>query len=135
MQAPVVAASAHAGPLSGLARGARRSATLPSVALLNASLAVGVPLTDDSSPYCRLAAFSVDGGTIRGVVEVGSSDPPARGSLGVNARVTVLGASSPEGPFAEVGAVAVAADGSFSLAVPEGARFFKLRIDVEEVVK
>ena len=132
---PVVAASAHAGPLSGLAWGARRSATLPSVALLNASLAVGVPLTDDSSPYCRLAAFSVDGGTIRGVVEVGSSDPPARGSLGANARVTVLGASSPEGPFAEVGAVAVAADGSFSLAVPEGARFFKLRIDVEEVVK
>ena len=57
------------------------------------------------------------------------------GALGANATVTVLGAASPAGPFAEVSAVAVAADGSFSLAIPPGAKFFKLRIDVKEVVK
>ena len=58
-----------------------------------------------------------------------------QGKLGANATVTLLGAGSPGGPFAEVAAVEADADGAFALAVPEGCSFFKIRLDVGEVVK
>ena len=106
---------------------------LPTLERLNTSLAVGVPLAEDSNPYCQVTAFAVEDGVMRGKVEVGADGRV--GALGANATVTVLGAASPAGPFAEVSTVAVAADGSFSLAIPPGAKFFKLRIDVKEVVK
>ena len=136
---PVVAGGSQAAaPLAALPSGRLGEATLPSAALpsparLNASLAVGVLLTEDSSPYCQVTAFSVEDGVMRGKVEVGADG--RAGALGANATVTVLGAASLAGPFAEVSAVTVAADGSFSLTIPPGAKFFKLRIDVKEVVK
>ena len=49
--------------------------------------------------------------------------------------MTLLGAAAPGGPFVELGAVAVEGDGAFSLAKPAGCAFFKLRLDIEEVVK
>ena len=79
------------------------------------------------------AEFSVDGERIKGRIEVGAGENV--GALGANGTVTVLGAASPAGPFEELGAVEVAEDGSFSLAVAEGSQFFKLRIDVKEVVR
>ena len=104
---------------------------------LNASLAVGAPVDSRSSPYCRLVAFSVDGDMLRGVVEVGaqSGDAMQKGALGGNAKVTLLGASSLSSPFAEVASVEVDSDGSFKLARPEGMAFFKLRLDIVDIVK
>ena len=113
-------------------------ASLPDAQMLNASLAVGVMLDGQSSPYCRLSAFAVEGERITGTVEVGGtrlSCPDEVGALGVNATVTLLGAASPAGPFAEVGAVAADAAGAFALPKPEGLQFFKLRLDIEEVLK
>ena len=100
---------------------------------LNESLAVGVPVDAASSPYCKVAAFAVAGGVMRGVVEVGAG--ARAGALGANATVTLLGAAAPGGPFAEIAKVEVAADGAFALAKPAGCAFFKLRIDVAEVVR
>ena len=104
---------------------------------LNASLAVGVSLAEDSSPYCRLAAFSVSGEDIFGVVEVGTEKDgrESRGALGANAKVALLGSATPDGSFAEVASVAVGADGSFSVKRPKDAAFFKLRIEVIDIVK
>ena len=113
-------------------------ASLPSPARLNASLAVGVMLDGQSSPYCRLAAFAVEGEWITGTVEVGAtrlSRPDEVGALGANATVALLGAASPAGPFTELGAVATDAVGAFAFPKPEGAQFFKLRLDIEEVLK
>ena len=129
---PVVASGVKAGPKFGAVR-PLAGASLPSPKMLNESLALGVPVVEGSSPYCRVTEFSVDGERIKGRIEVGAGENV--GSLGANATVTVLGAASPAGPFEELGAVEVAEDGSFSLAVAEGAQFFKLRIDVKEVVR
>ncbi len=129
---PVVASGVKAGPKFGAVR-PLAGASLPSPKTLNESLALGVPVVEGASPYCRVAEFSVDGERIKGRIEVGAGENV--GSLGANATVTVLGAASPAGPFEELGAVEVAEDGSFSLAVVEGAQFFKLRIDVKEVVR
>ena len=129
---PVVASGVKAGPKFGTFR-PLAGAPLPSPKTLNESLALGVPVVEGASPYCRVTEFSVDGERIKGRIEVGAGENV--GSLGANATVTVLGAASPAGPFEELGAVEVAEDGSFSLAAPEGAQFFKLRIDVKEVVR
>ena len=129
---PVVASGAQSSPKFGAFRPLAGS-PLPSPKMLNESLALGVLVVEGSSPYCRVAEFSVDGERIKGRIEVGAGENV--GSLGANATVTVLGAASPAGPFEELGAVEVAEDGSFSLAVAEGAQFFKLRIDVKEVVR
>ncbi len=129
---PVVASGVKAGPKFGAVR-PLAGASLPSPKTLNESLALGVPVVEGSSPYCRVTEFSADGERIKGRIEVGAGENV--GSLGANATVTVLGAASPAGPFEELGAVEVAEDGSFSLAVAEGAQFFKLRIDIKEVVR
>ena len=129
---PVVASGAQSSPKFGAVR-PLAGASLPSPKTLNESLALGVPVVEGASPYCRVAEFSVDGERIKGRIEVGAGENV--GALGANATVTVLGAASPAGPFEELGAVEVAEDGSFSLAVAEGAQFFKLRIDVKEVVR
>ena len=129
---PVVASGVKAGPKFGTFR-PLAGAPLPSPKTLNESLALGVPVVEGASPYCRVAEFSVDGERIKGRIEVGAGENV--GALGANATVTVLGAASPAGPFEALGAVEVAEDGSFSLAVAEGAQFFKLRIDVKEVVR
>ncbi|MBQ9430830.1 MAG: SUMF1/EgtB/PvdO family nonheme iron enzyme, partial [Kiritimatiellae bacterium] len=135
---PLVADRSRSASIASLSSRASLS-SLPSPRLLNAVLAVGVPLAEDSSPYCRIGAFSVEGGTIRGRIEVGAAavatGATLPGSLGANATVTVLGAKSPAGPFTELSAVAVAADGSFSLARPAGAAFFRLRLDIVDAVK
>lgn len=131
---PVVAqSSALHAPLLSMNR---MSAPL-AAASLDASLAVGVQVSGDSSPYCKLTSFSVSDGDICGTVEVGavSGSSEKKGSLGVNAKVTLLGAESLDEPFAEIATVAVAADGSFSIKKPEGAAFFKLRLDIGEIAK
>ena len=105
--------------------------------VLNAALAVGVPLSSDSCPYCRMTEFSVVGRSLTGKVEVGAEKGgrSQKGTLGSNATVTLLGAERPNGPFSEIEVVSVAQDGSFSMARPANVAFFKLRIDVVEVVK
>ena len=140
--APLVAGSL-AQALHGLSaspraarQGLAQGAALQSPAWINASLAVGVMLDEGSSPYCRLSSFSVDGSTMRGVVEVGASGASeVAGSIGANAKVALLGSSSPAGPFVEVAEVRTDESGAFSIAIPEGCSFFKLRLEIVEVVK
>ena len=105
--------------------------------VLNASLAVGVPISDGASPYCQLMSFSIEGNRLRGVVEVGSTDGERteKGAVGANAKVLLLGAKTPGGQFVEVASVDVASDGSFEVEKPDGMTFFKLRLDVVDVVK
>ena len=105
--------------------------------VLNTSLAVGVPISDGSSPYCQLMSFSVEGNRLRGVVEVGSTDGERteKGVVGANAKVSLLGAKTPGGQFVEVASVDVASDGSFEVEKPDGMTFFKLRLDVVDLVK
>jgi len=102
---------------------------------LNASLAVGAPVGETSSPYCRIADFSVGESTVSGRVEVGAEDGETvtPGEIGANADVRLLGAASVGGPFVEVGAVRT--DGSFVFERPEGMNFFSVRVTVEEVLK
>jgi len=121
-----------------LASTASRLAAPLSTAALSRSLAVGVVLDEASSPYCRLADFSVADGVVRGRVEVGkvASGVETRGALGANARVVLLGAASLDGGFAELGGAAVAEDGAFRFDLGgAAARFFKVRIDAENVVE
>ena len=59
----------------------------------------------------------------------------SRGALGANAKVALLGSATPDGSFAEVVSVAVGADGSFSVKRPKDTAFFKLRIEVIDIVK
>ena len=105
--------------------------------LLNTALAVGAPMSPDSNPYCQLTQFGISGDMLYGKVEVGAEikGKEKKGELGANARVALLGAKSPSGPFSEVATVSVSEDGSFSLAKPADAAFFKLRIDIIEIVK
>ena len=113
-----------------------QSAPLQSPVWINASLAVGIMLDEGSSPYCRLSSFSVDGSTMRGVVEVGASgESEIAGSIGANAKVVLLGAESLPGPFVEVAEVKTDESGAFSIEIPDGCAFFKLRLDIEDVVK
>ncbi|MBO7223846.1 MAG: hypothetical protein J6V70_06905, partial [Kiritimatiellae bacterium] len=105
---------------------------------LNNSLAMGVPLDSNSSPYCRLTEFSVNDLTISGKVEVGaisSENQIEKGSIGINSSVTLLGASTLGSPFIEVTTVNTAEDGSFTIEKPEEAFFFKIRIDILDIVK
>ena len=86
----------------------------------------------------RLADFSVADGVVRGRVEVGkvASGVETQGALGANARVVLLGAASLDGGFAELGGAAVAEDGAFRFDLGgAAARFFKVRIDAENVVE
>ena len=119
-------------------------AALPSAARLNAALAVGAAPDDGAEPYCFISEYRIDGATMRGRVEVGMERRDAAGglvaakagSLGENAKVVLLGGDAPEGPMTRLCEVAVAADGSFSLPVPEeGAKFFRLSIEIDEVLK
>lgn len=126
LQAVCLAASA---PLSGMPL---------STAALNASLAFGVVVDPESSPYCRLADFAVTAAGLRGRVEVGKARDgnETRGALGANARVVLMGAKSLSDGFAELGRVSVDERGAFTfLPVSVDCRFFRVRIDVENVVE
>lgn len=104
-----------------------------SAARLNAALAVGVMPGEDGKPYCRFSEFSIDGGMIRGKVEVGADGQA--GVLGANARLVLLGGDSPGGALAELCTVEVGPDGSFSVPAPKDARFFKLALEIGEVAE
>ena len=47
----------------------------------------------------------------------------------------LLGAESLPGPFVEVAEVKTDESGAFSIEIPDGCAFFKLRLDIEDVVK
>ena len=104
-----------------------------SAARLNAALAVGVMPGEDGEPYCRFSEFSIDGGMIRGKVEVGADGQA--GALGANARLVLLGGDSPGGALAELCTVEVGPDGSFSVLAPKDERFFRLALEIGEVAE
>ena len=104
-----------------------------SAARLNAALAVGVMPGEDGEPYCRFSEFSIDGGMIRGKVEVGADGQA--GVLGANARLVLLGGDSPGGALAELCTVEVGPDGSFSVPAPKDERFFRLALEIGEVAE
>ena len=107
--------------------------TAKSLSAFNTSLAVGATVTEDSNAYCELKDFSVDDGTIRGKVEVGAG--AVKGALGANASVTLYGASDLSGVFVSLGTVACDADGAFTCTPRDNLKFFKVKINVEEIVK
>jgi hypothetical protein len=131
---PVVAGTST---LHGQLMGMRTLSVPISRRSLNASLAVGVPLDGASSPYCSMTEFTVDGHVLRGRVEVGMNDGGSvtRGTIGGNVHIVLLGSASPAGPFAEVASVETDGNGRFTVAKPGGCQFFRLRLDIIDVVK
>ena len=112
-----------AGPVSMTPENLRR---------IRDSLAFNVILDAHSSPYCRIADFVVDNAEISGRVEVGADG--VEGALGRNTSVTLLGARTLGGSFAELQTIRVdGASGDFRFQRPADCAFFKLRINVEEL--
>lgn len=135
-----VAAGVAPEELSALRRvavGARGLSVPIAASTLNRSLAVGVALDDGAEPYCTVASYQTESGRMYGTVEVGATKDGRmrRGALGANATVTLLGAKTAIGPYEELGAADVGQDGTFEMDVPEGAAFFRFRIDVADTVK
>lgn len=99
---------------------------------VNLTAAVGVYVDGAASPYCRIVDFAVDASRMSGRIEVGADE--AKGSVGSNVKLTLLAAESADGKYEPAGqAVTVGADGSFSVAKPANASFFKIRLDVGNV--
>lgn len=136
---PVAAgiASEELAALRNVAVGMRGLSVPIAATALNRSLAVGVALDDGAEPYCTVASYQTEAGRMYGTVEVGATKAGKmrRGALGANATVTLLGAETAAGPYEELGAADVGQDGTFEMDVPEGAAFFRFRIDVADTVK
>ena len=103
------------------------------VSRLNATLAVGAPVTVENEPYCRLAGFAVEDGVVSGMVEVGAG--AAKGSLGATATVVVLGAKDLAAGFEPIGTAVCDAEGRFSVRPPDGCKFFKVSLSYGERAK
>jgi len=104
-----------------------------SLASVNRSLALGLPaVTEDSDPTLRIDSFTVDEGTVSGRVVTSAGD--AKGVPGANAVVTVLGAEELQGPYVEIDGAKCDAEGRFSVVTPAGVRFFKVRLEVVNVI-
>ena len=122
-------------------RVARRASTLASplsTSALNTSLALGVVLDSASNPYCKLTDFKVTENGLTGRVEVGkdAGGIETKGSLGVNARAVLMGAKDLFEGFSEIGNVPVDESGTFSFYLGnKDYRFFKVRIDIQNVVE
>lgn len=106
-----------------------------SVEAANAALAFGrAARADGSDPVCAIAAFAVADGKIVGRVELlgedGAANPP-----GGNVTATLLGTADLADDFTSCGEVTLAADGSFAVSVPDGLRFFRLRLEVVPLIK
>lgn len=123
--------------LRNVAIGTRGLSVPIAASTLNRSLAVGVALDDGAEPYCTVASYQTESGRMYGTVEVGATKAGRmrRGALGANATVTLLGAETAAGPYEALGAAEVGQDGTFEMDVPEGAAFFRFRIDVADTVK
>ena len=89
---------------------------------------------DGSDPDCEIAAFMVGEGTIRGRIAFkgagGKENAP-----GGNVKVTLYGANSLDGLFASCGTLALAADGTFETPIPAGKAFFRVKLEVVNVIK
>lgn len=106
-----------------------------SVEAANVALAFGkAARADGSDPVCAIAAFAIADGKIVGRVELidgdGAANPP-----GGNVTATLLGTAVLADDFAPCGEVALAADGSFAVPVPEGMWFFRLRLEVVPLIR
>ena len=89
---------------------------------------------DGSDPDCEIAAFTVGEGTIRVRIALKGAGGKAN-APGGNVKVTLFGATSLEGAFASCGTLALAADGTFETPIPNGKAFFKVKIEVVNVIK
>ena len=122
-------------------RVARRASALASplsTSALNTSLALGVVLDSASNPYCKLTDFKVTENGLTGRVEVGkeADGVETKGSLGVNARVVLMGAKDLSEGFSEIGSVPVDECGTFAFYLGDKKyHFFKVRIDIQNVVE
>jgi len=128
----------HTSPLSATPEVARLfgSASLPPLSLsqVNRSLALGLPaVTADSDPTLCIEAFDIGESEISG--RVATSDGERKGVPGGNARITVLGAATLGGAFVEVARPALSAQGEFSFAKPSGIAFFRVKLEVVDVVR
>ena len=128
-----VKVGANASLIAALSAPRLRTAGPQSKASLNKSLAFGASVSDAVEPYCRVASFSAADGFVRGSVEVGAGS--VKGAAGSNATVILFGAKSLGGGFSKIASIVCGDDGSFVSAVPEGYSFFKIGVDVKDVVK
>ncbi len=106
-------------------------APIPAPAL-NRVLATG--LDPASTPGCTITRFDVAAKTISGAIAI-SSTKGEIGRIGANLRVTLLGSETAGGRFADVCQLSVTPEGQFVTDRPEGLSFFRVRIEILEVVK
>ena len=133
---PVVAGG-QVGPMRQALAVNRLDAPIAADAL-NLSLAVGSVVSRDSNPYCNLTEFSVGENAIAGRVCVGVERGDGKrdvGRIGRNVRITLLGMKELGGRCEVVETVSASDDGRFSVMKPSGLRFFRLKLNAEEVVK
>lgn len=113
---------------------AHSSAPAPlSVSSVNASLAFGADVSSESEPYCKLVDFSFEGGVVSGAVEVGAGR--AKGTIGMNATVTLMGSKSLTDGFSAIATAKCDEKGRFSIVPPEGYRFFKVNLTYADIAK
>ena len=106
-----------------------------SVASVNKAAAYGSAyLMDGSDPDCEIAAFTVGEGTIRGRIALKGADGKAV-APGGNVKATLYGATSLDGLFASCGTLVLAADGTFATPIPAGKAFFRVKLEVVDVIK
>ena len=106
-------------------------APIPAPAL-NRVLATG--LDPASTPGCTITRFDVAAKTISGAIAI-SSGKGEIGRLGANLRVTLMGSETAGGRFEDVCQLSVTPEGQFVTDRPEGFSFFRVRIEILEVVK
>ena len=130
---PVVAGAQAAS----LARASLVSAAPMRLSAVNAALAVGAVLDAESSPYCKLAEFAVEGEVIIGRVEVGAvtdSGTESVGAIGANATVELLGAKTLAEGFDHLSTVKTDDKGYFRIKRPGECQFFKLKLSISNVI-
>ena len=130
---PVVAGAQAAS----LARASLVSAAPMRLSAVNTALAVGTVVDAESSPYCKLVEFAVDGDEIVGRVEVGAvtdAGTESVGAIGDNATVELLGAKTLAEGFDHLATVKTDDKGYFRIKRPGECQFFKLKLSISNVV-
>ena len=91
-------------------------------------------LDPSSTPGTILAQFDISAKTISGKIAI-LSEKGEIGKIGENLRVTLMGSMTAGGNFEDIFLMSVNSEGSFSVERPKEYDFFKIRIEILEVVK
>lgn len=107
----------------------------PSLNQVNRALALGASvLMEGSDPNCSISEFSVSENRVSGSVTLTSAQG-VKSVPGSNVRVKLYGCASLDKGFAPVSELTLDANGRFDIVKPEGCAFFKVLIEVIDVVE